>query len=57
MMSEKPRSRKKHMVEGVVSEIERQEEGLGLEKVGENMGFLKRMIKRIWKAERNDNRK
>ena len=54
-MSETPRSRKKHMVEGVVSEIERQEEGLGLEKVGESMGFLKRLIKRIWKAEKDDN--
>ena len=46
-MSERPKSRKKHMVEGEVSEIKKQDEGLGLDKVGDSINLLRKMIRLI----------
>ena len=46
-MSNRPRSRKKHMVEGTVAAVEKMEEVARKEKVGENTGFLRKMIRRI----------
>ena len=53
-MSEKPKSRKRHRVEGTVSEIRKSEEGLGMERVGEVTGFLKKMIRMIRREKDND---
>jgi len=53
-MSERPKSRKRHIVDGNVAEIKKSEEGLGLKKVGGTTGFLKRMIRRIRRGRYND---
>ena len=53
-MSERPKSRKRHIVNGNVAEIKKSEEGLGLGKIGEATGFLKKMIKRIRRGKDND---
>ena len=53
-MSEKPKSRKRHRVDGTVSEIKKSEEGLGLERVGEASGFLKKMIRLIRREKDHD---
>lgn len=52
-MSERPRSRKKHLVEGTVQKIERKGEGLNLERNGVNTGFIKRMLTRFRKNRNN----
>lgn len=46
-MSNMPRSRKKHMVEGTVATIEKKEEVTGMKRVGDNSSFLRRMIRRM----------
>ncbi|MBQ2657862.1 MAG: hypothetical protein IJF87_04760 [Erysipelotrichaceae bacterium] len=43
-MSERPKSRKRNEVEGTVSEIKKQERGLGLGKVGEGTSFVSKMF-------------
>ena len=48
-MSQRPKSRKKNVVEGNVAEITRQGEGLGLERVGEKTGFFARFWKKFRK--------
>ncbi|MBQ2583180.1 MAG: hypothetical protein II577_04695 [Erysipelotrichaceae bacterium] len=53
-MSEKPKSRKRHRVEGTVSEIRKSEEGLGMERVGEVRSFFKKMIRMIRREKDND---
>ena len=53
-MSEKPKSRKKHNVEGNVAQIKKSEEGLGMKRVGESGGFLKRMARLIRRDKDND---
>lgn len=51
-MSERPRRRKKHMVSGHVSQIQKHEEVLG-NAVGENTSALKRLARRIRKERYN----
>ena len=51
-MSEKPISRKRNTVEGTVSEIKKQEKGLGLGRVGEGTSFISKMFS-FFKRERN----
>ena len=43
-MSEKPKSRKRNVVEGNVAEIKKQEKGLGLERVGDGTSFVSKMF-------------
>lgn len=51
-MSERPKSRKRNVVEGTVSEIRKQEEGLGLDKVGEGISFVSRLF-RFFRKQKN----
>lgn len=50
-MSQKPRSRKRNIVNGTVSQIEKKGEGLGLESVGHTVSVIASIIRR-----RKDNR-
>ncbi len=43
-MSERPKSRKRNAVDGNVSEVKRQERGLGLDRVGEGVSFVSRLF-------------
>ena len=43
-MSERPKSRKRNTVEGNVSEIRKQDRGLGHERVGEGVNFVSRLF-------------
>lgn len=52
-MSEKPRSRKRNVVDGNVSEIKKQERGLGLGRVGEGTSFISKMFS-FFRRQRND---
>ena len=51
-MSERPKSRKRNEVEGTVSQIKKQEQGLGLGRVGEGTSFVSKMF-RFFKKGRN----
>ena len=56
-MSEKRSGRKKHLVEGEVSEIKRSARGLErYERVGERSGFMT-AFRRLWKGIRNEEEK
>ena len=56
-MSEKRSGRKKHLVQGEVSELKRSARGLGRhERVGEEAGFM-RAFRRLWKGYRNEEEK
>ena len=44
------------MVEGTVATVEKKEEVVREEKVGENTGYLKKMIRRIKRVKGNDYR-
>lgn len=52
-MDQKPRSRKRNIVKGNVSEIKRSNTGLGLDSVGERADLITRIIRR--RKERRDN--
>ena len=43
-MSEKPRGRKRNIVEGNVTQIKKQDEGLGLDRVGEGVSFVSKLF-------------
>ena len=43
-MSEKPKSRKRNVVDGNVAQIKKQDEGLGLDRVGEGASFVSRLF-------------
>ncbi len=45
-MNQRPRSRKRNVVRGNVSEIKKQDTGLGLERVGDRVDFITRLIRR-----------
>ena len=51
-MSEKPKSRKRNAVEGNVAEIRKQEQGLGLDRVGEGTSFISK-LSRFFRRQRN----
>ena len=45
-MNQRPRSRKKNIVNGTVSQIKRQGQGLGLPSVGNRVDVITKIIKR-----------
>ena len=45
-MSQRPRSRKRNVVRGNVSEIKRQGEGLGMETINSTVDVITRIIRR-----------
>ena len=45
-MNQRPRSRKRNMVSGNVSQIKRKGEGLGLDNVDERVNFITRIIQK-----------
>ena len=52
-MNSRPRSRKKHRVEGNVSKIEKKEK-LDVEQVGENSSLVKKLIRRFKKESKDE---
>jgi len=51
-MSNRPRGRKKHLVDGKVAKIVKKEE-LEIEQVGESSGLVKRLIRRFKKESKD----
>ena len=52
-MNNRVRSRKKHMVEGTVSDIKKQEEALETSRVGESRSAVTKLMKKIRKERRD----
>ena len=52
-MNKKVRSRKKHLVEGTVSEVKKQEEALDTSRVGESRNAVTKLMKKIRKERRD----
>lgn len=45
-MSQRPRSRKRNIVSGNVSEIKKQDRGLGMDSIGDRVDLITRIIRR-----------